>query len=76
MELSVETTSHLIFPAVTVCNENTVRKSLIKRLRDFADLVVLDQYITTLVDINARNINFDQQLEKKIVCPEGQFVFG
>ena len=76
MDLIVETSSQLVFPAVTVCNENPVRKSMIKRLQKFSELVVLENYVTTMVGSNAQQINSDHQTEKEIVCPEGMYIIG
>ena len=77
MSLIVETRSQLPFPAVTVCNENPVRKSLIGRLKKFYDLVILDKYITTLVDFKAQNLksDLDSDNEDTKQCPVGKFVF-
>ena len=45
MEITIVSASWLEFPAVTICNENPVQKSLISRLKLHKDLKYLDNYI-------------------------------
>ena len=45
IEIQIITKSNLPFPAVTVCNNNPVRKSLLGRIRDQEDLILLDDYV-------------------------------
>ncbi|XP_075244718.1 uncharacterized protein LOC142338719 isoform X3 [Convolutriloba macropyga] len=71
MKLIVETRPSLPFPAVSVCNENPVRKSMIARLKKFNDLVVLDKYMATLVDVNAQKLKKGRSSKVTIKCPNG-----
>ena len=45
MEVKIVSASELEFPAVTICNENPVQKSLISRLKLHKDLKYLDDYM-------------------------------
>ena len=53
-ELTLEIDNNLTFPAVTVCNENPVRKSLISRYRKFSDFLLLDKYVANHVEMTIR----------------------
>ena len=54
MDFVIESGSNLEFPAVTVCNENPVKKSMIGRLRQYSDLLVLDDYVANYFNFSAR----------------------
>ena len=54
-DMTLTTETHLEFPAVTVCNENPVRKSMIGRYRKFRDLIRLDKYVTSYVDTTIKD---------------------
>ena len=45
IKIEIISRDELEFPAVTVCNENPVKRSLIKRLRQFNDLILLEDYV-------------------------------
>ena len=45
VEIEIVSRPRLEFPAVTVCNENPVRKSLVGRIKEYSDLLVLDDYV-------------------------------
>ena len=45
IEIEIVSKPRLEFPAVTVCNENPVRKSLIGRIKEYSDLLILDDYV-------------------------------
>ena len=72
-QLMIETEANLTFPAVTVCNENPVRKSMIGRYRKFSDLLVLDDYVATNVDLSIEGYANRNDQKKKQKCPESKY---
>ena len=68
IEIEIVSKPMLEFPAVTVCNENPVRKSLVRRIRKYNDLLVLDDYVKNSLQAFAANA-FDQL--ELIDCQEG-----
>ena len=70
-QLMIETEANLTFPAVTVCNENTVRKSMIGRYRKFRDLVTLDNYVTMNAHLKIQG--FGKKTETETECPKGLY---
>ena len=58
----------LEFPAVTVCNENPLRKSLVGRIRDLDDFQQLDKYVMSSVKSFAKEA-FDN--DKPAKCGKG-----
>ena len=56
-DVSIEIISkpHLQFPAVTLCNNNPVRLSLLERMTEYQDLVYLNDYVRTSVFKFAEN---------------------
>ena len=55
ISIEIQTAQSLKFPAVTVCNENPLRRSLIERINKFNDLVLLDDYVLSYVYSVAEN---------------------
>ena len=55
VEIEIVSRSNLDFPAVTVCNNNPIRKSLIGRIRDHEDLILLDDYAMKSVHMYAES---------------------
>ena len=51
IQIAIHTAQSLKFPAVTVCNENPVRKSLIERISVFDDLMLLDAYAMGYIQV-------------------------
>ena len=66
--LLIETEANLTFPAVTVCNENPVRKSMIGRYRKLRDLVVLDDYVAMNAHLKIKEYSHVETADK---CPDG-----
>ena len=69
-QLMIETEANLTFPAVTVCNENPVRKSMIGRYRKFRDLVILDDYVAMNAHLKIQG--YGETNEPDTVCPKGK----
>ena len=70
IEMEIVSRPRLEFPAVTVCNENPVKKSLIGRITDYSDLLILDDYVSSTVKTFAQAA-FGENSETE-PCPEGK----
>ena len=67
-DVSIEIISkpNLEFPAVTLCNNNPVRISLLERIRDYEDLVYLNDYVLTSVFKFVENAATDLVVEAAV----------
>ena len=71
IEIQIVSEPRLEFPAVTVCNENPVKKSLIGRMTNYSDLLILDDYVRSTVKNFAQSAFRDRS--KIEPCPQGIF---
>ena len=55
IDIEIISKSQLEFPAVTVCNENPLRKSLVGRIVEYEDLLLLDRFVMSSVQSFAEN---------------------
>ena len=72
VEVEIVSRNSLNFPAVTVCNNNPVRKSLIGRIRDHEDLVFLDDYVMRSV-LKFAEYSFQETDFQGEICKESEF---
>ena len=56
IDIEIITKPQLEFPAVTVCNENPLRKSKIGRIREYEDLQLLDKYVMSSIQSIAEEV--------------------
>ena len=52
------------FPAVTVCNENPIRRSLLQRIRKYQELILLEDYV--MDNVYRFAVNANKKLLKKL----------
>ena len=79
VEIEIISRSSLDFPAVTVCNNNPVRKSLIGRMQTHRDLILLEDYVMKSVykfaESSFDGINFEAGFceQTDFLCDNGKY---
>ena len=71
IEIEIVSKPALEFPAVTVCNENPVRKSLVGRLYYYNDLMLLDDFVKYSLRSKAQKAMGHTE---GIDCPKGRIL--